>query len=152
MPEDIQDLRRRLECRRELARHFGEIAQCAARSLSAGGAKNKDQVPDLKTQLSALLSVAAVAMHPREVEVFLRYQAVRNKNAWATYGGPIADQIHNASGLPGVAQASSSDNAQEVQMEAVRVYLGHIKHLYTCLKSDEGARSWEYVRAIAGQE
>lgn len=154
MPQDLGELKRKLESRRVLASHFGKLVELAAQSLVRAGGSGRP--PDFKTQLSAVQNVAAAAMHPREVEAFLRYQIARNQSAWGMYGEFIAGEIARAATLPGVEEAGDRGlSLQELQMEALRVYLGHVKHLYFYLTNspdDKREARWSHVRCIAGEK
>lgn len=157
MPQDLGELKRKLESRRVLASHFGKLVELAAQSLVRAGGSGRP--PDFKTQLSAVQNVAAAAMHPREVEAFLRYQIARNQRAWDKYGEFIAGEIARAANLPGVQDAADQGlGLQELQMEALRVYLGHVKHLYFYLVGDKNTTDderkgrWDNVRHIAGEK
>ena len=105
--------------------------------------------PDLKTQLSGLLGVAALAQDPREVRAFLMYQVARKKE-WGRLGEAILTELKDADKLPGVLDAGSG---RERVMEAVRAYLGHVRRLDTYIQranDAERAGRWQHVRDLAG--
>lgn len=147
MAQDLSQLREQFQIQQSLASHFGEIVECAAAAVLAFDGTNP---PDLKTQLSGLLGVAALAQDPREVRAFLMYQIARNRN-WGGLGDRIVKQLGELHNLPGVAAAGGT---QQSQMVATRVYLGHIRRLYTYIAraadDNDRAKRWSHVRHIAG--
>jgi hypothetical protein len=146
MEQDLLALREELNARNQLAEHFGEIVE---RSAAAVLAFEGSRPPDLKTQLSGLLGVAALAQDPREVRAFLMYQVARKKE-WGRLGEAILTELKDADRLPGVLDAGSG---RERVMEAVRAYLGHVRRLYTYIqRADDAERAgrWQHVRDLAG--
>ncbi|NSW58076.1 MAG: hypothetical protein HPY44_18885 [Armatimonadetes bacterium] len=147
MEQDLYALREELDARNRLAARFGEIVERSAAAVLA--LENANSFPDLKTQLSGLLGVAALAQDPREVRAFLMYQIARKKE-WGALGQAILAELKEAEKLPGVSDAGSSP--QRV-MEAVRAYLGHVRRLYTYVQradNSEQVGRWQHVRDLAG--